>query len=259
MRARWSLLPASTPRSAFAKIALNELRLAWRQPIGLTFGLGLPFVLLVIFGSLPAFAKPEKSLGGLTYFEVYFPILIALVIAALGIISLPIPLATYREQGILRRLSTTPAPPTWVLAAQLLVNLGLAAMAMVLLVVVGIAGLGVTAPKNPGGFVLAIVLSINALFAIGLWIAAVARSTAAAAGIAQAWFYPLLFFAGLWVPRELMPAALRDVSDLTPLGASVQAMQSAMQGQFPSAASLGVLVAYMVILGLLAVRFFRWE
>jgi ABC-2 type transport system permease protein len=57
-------------------------------------------------------------------------VLIALVVAALGLSSLPTPLVSYREQGVLRRLSTTPLPPSWVLAAQLIINACLGASAI---------------------------------------------------------------------------------------------------------------------------------
>ena len=56
-----------------------------------------------------------------------------------------------------------------------------------------------------------------------------------------------------------MPAALRHVGQLTPLGASVQALQSASQGHFPPTGPLLVLAAYGVVFALLAVRSFRWE
>ncbi len=56
-----------------------------------------------------------------------------------------------------------------------------------------------------------------------------------------------------------MAPVLRDLGDATLLGASVQAIQSAVLGTFPSATSLLVLVAYAVIFGLLAIRFFRWR
>lgn len=56
-----------------------------------------------------------------------------------------------------------------------------------------------------------------------------------------------------------MLAVLRYISDVTPLGASVEALQSAMRGAFPPATSLLVLAAYAVIFGLLALCFFRWE
>ena len=71
--------------------------------------------------------------------------------------------ASYRQQGILRRLSTTPAPPAWVLAAQFVINLCLVAMELSLLLLVAMTGFGVAAPKSPGGLVLALAASIAAL------------------------------------------------------------------------------------------------
>ena len=87
-------------------------------------------LLLVIFGSIPAFGKPHSSLGGLTYFDVYLPILVALVFAGLGLFSLPIPLASYRELGILRRLSTSTPAAVVGAGLQLIINLCLAAAAL---------------------------------------------------------------------------------------------------------------------------------
>jgi hypothetical protein len=43
------------PRTAFGKLIRSEARLAWRQPVGLAFGVGLPLVLLVVFASIPGF------------------------------------------------------------------------------------------------------------------------------------------------------------------------------------------------------------
>ncbi len=97
------------------------------------------------------------------------------------------------------------------------------------------------------------------MFAIGLWISAVARSTGAAGAMGQLLLYPLLFGAGLWIPREVMSPVLRRIGDFTPLGASVQALQNAMQGTFPSTEALVVLIGYTALFGVLAVRFFRWE
>ena len=96
----------------------------------------------MIFGSLPAFHNHEKTLGGLSYFDVYVPVLIALIIATLAFFSLPTPLATYREQGILRRLSTTPVPPTRVLGAQLVIQADIAATALIILLVTDPPALG---------------------------------------------------------------------------------------------------------------------
>lgn len=254
-----SLLPTKTPRSAFGKLLESELKIAWRIPVGLIVGVAIPVLVLLIFGNIPAMNKPVDRLGGLTYFSVYFPILIAFVIAVLSLISLPIHLATYREQGILRRMSTTPVPPAWMLAAQVIINLGLCAVALGIIVVVGTAGFGLGSPRELPGFALALVLTVAALFAIGLWVSAVARSAGTASAIGQLFLFPLLFFAGLWVPRAIMTPWLRQIGDWSPLGASVQAQQDSMLGTFPSARSLLVMAAWAALFGFLAVRFFRWE
>jgi ABC-2 type transport system permease protein len=247
------------PRAAFGKIVHNEARLAWRQPAGIIGAVGVSLLLLIIFGELPAFRASSADLGGLSAFDVYLPILISFVIAVLALSYLPGPLVSYREQGILRRLSTTPVPASWVLGAQLVVQACLMVITVGILLVVSVAFFGAPAPKNPGGLVLAIALCIAAMFAIGLAIAAAARTPGAARGIMGAAFYPLMFFSGLWFPVQLMAPPLRTISHLMPLGAAVQAMQDSMFQGFPPIAPLLVLAAHAVVFGSLAKRFFRWE
>jgi ABC-2 type transport system permease protein len=259
MSAHAVLLPSRVPRSAFGKLLRNEARIAWRIPLGLTVGVAVPVLALIIFGAIPAMSRPSKALGGLTYFGVFFPILIALGIAVLSLISLPTHLANYREQGILRRLSATPVPPSWMLAAQVIINLVLAVAALVILIVVATAGFGIGAPSSPGGFALALLLAIAAMFAIGLWISAIARTTGGAGAIGQLFLYPLLFFSGMWIQQERMPSVLRQVSEWSPLGAAVRALQTSMHAGFPPAQPLLAMAGWAVVFGFLAVRYFRWE
>jgi len=69
----------------------------------------------------------------------------------------------------------------------------------------------------------------------------------------------MMFFAGLWLPRALMPGVLLDISNYTPLGAAVEAIQDSTLGGFPPLAPLLVLAAYAVVFGFLARRCFRWD
>ncbi len=253
------LLPARTPRSAFGKLVQSETRIAWRVPVGLIFGVAVPVLLLVIFGCIPAMKKPVPSLGGLTFFTSYFPVLIAFALAGLCLISLPIHLARDREQGILRRMSTTPVPPAWMLAAQVTINLALAVLALGVMMLAGTTLFGLPVPKQAAGFAPALVLTIAAMFAIGLWISAIARTQAGASVIGQLILFPFLFSSGLYFPQQSMPPVLRQISQSLPLGAGVHAMTVSMQGTFPSATSLLVLAAWAAVFSFLAVRFFRWE
>jgi ABC-2 type transport system permease protein len=247
------------PRTAFAGIVLNEARLAWRQPAGMIAGAGVTLLLLVIFGEIPAFQQPSASLGGYTPFEIYIPILMCTSITLVAMTYLPGPLVSYRELGILRRLSTTPVPAYWVLAAQLIVQTIIMTITLALLVTVSIASFGISAPKDPAGMVLALALCLAALFAIGLAIAALAPTSGAARGLMAAALYPMLFFSGLYYPVQLMPALIQDISNYSPLGAATQAIGGTWVGQAPSVRSLLVLAGYAAAFGILSKRFFRWQ
>jgi ABC-2 type transport system permease protein len=246
-------------RAAFGQVVLNETRLTWRRPVGLVGGVALPLLLLVIFGNLAPFKQHLAAFGGQTIFDAYVPILISFGLAMLALLGLPIPLASYRELGVLRRLSTTPVPPSWVLAAQAVVQGGIAVVTTIVIVVVSVVAFGVPTPKSAAGLALSVLVAIAGLAAIGLLIAAVTRTSTAANVIGRVAFFPLMFFAGLWLPRSLMPHLLFDISNYTPLGAAVQAIQASMQTGFPPAAPLLVLAGYAVVFGYLARRFFKWE
>ena len=253
--------PQATVRpswSAFRKLVTVETRLYLRTPVALILSVGLPVLLLIVFGSIPKFNEPTAELEGLTVLSLYAPILSVFALGFLGLVGLSMPLAGYREQGILRRMSCTPAPPSWMLGAQLVINLAAALVGLVI-VNVGIRAFGVGGPKQVGGYALALILCAAALFAIGLWIASFARSANVANAIGQILFYPMMFFAGLYFPREMMPGALRHISDWTPLGAAVKALQSAAEGDFPAAQPLLVMVGYAVVFGVAAVKQFKWE
>jgi ABC-2 type transport system permease protein len=246
-------------RTAFGQILLNEARLTWRRPVGLIGGVAIPVVLLVIFGELGSFHQRVGSLGGLTIFDLYVPILVVFGLAMLALLGLPIPLASYRELGVLRRLSTTPVPRSWMLIAQGLVQLCVAVTAVAIMIIVAMAAFGAPAPQSPAGVMVAVALSAAGLFPIGLLVAAVARTANGASVIGRLVFFPMMFFAGLWLPRALMPDVLLTISNYTPLGAAVAAIQDSMLQGFPPIAPLLVLAAYALVFGFLARRFFRWE
>ncbi|MDX6395591.1 MAG: type transport system permease protein [Streptosporangiaceae bacterium] len=252
-------IPAAAPRSALRRLTLTEAKLFVRERAGIIWGIGFPLILLVIFGNIPSFRQPSKDLGGLTYLEAYVPILIAFVIAILSISAMPAILAGYRERGVLRRMATTPVGPSRVLAAQLIMNLVLAVGTLILILGVAWLAFGVRLPRQPGGFAIAAVFTLAALLALGLFVAAVAPSGRGANAIGALLFFPMMFFAGLWLPRAAMPPALRDISDFTPLGAAVQALQDSAQGHWPHPLDLAVMACYALVFGVAAARLFRWE
>lgn len=246
--------------SATMKLTQTESRLFVRDPIALFFGLVFPALLLLALGYLfPGFDEPAADLDGARYIDVYAPMALALGLATLGLVTLPPILGTYRQFGILRRLRTTPVHPARLLAAQLVVHLAVAILASVIAILVAVLAFDVPFPKDPFWFVLSFLLAATSIFAIGLLVGAVARTTASGAALGMAVYFPMLFFAGLWIPRDIMPDGLRTVSDLTPLGSAVQALDDSWFGITPSVTNLVVMAVYAIVVGLIAVRVFRWE
>ena len=238
-------------------LIVTEARLLFREPIYWIVVIALPAVILLIFGSLTGASKPDPALGGLRFVEVFVPSLVVITVATLGIQTVPIRLATYREKGVLRRLSTTPAHPLRLLAAPLTVYVVTAVVALILLIVVANVGFGVPLPQQPIPYVAAFVLGMTSLFSIGLLLASVAPSSRVATAVAIPIFFVVMLLGGVYVPRVYLPDYLIRIGEFTPPG--VQGLQDAWLGTMPQVAPLLGMGLLTIVVGALAVRLFRWE
>jgi ABC-2 type transport system permease protein len=250
-------------RRAFGLLVKTEIKLALRRPVGIIVALGIPFLLLVIFGSIPSTTRPTQVFGGISFFTLYVPTLLVFVLIAVSLGSLPQTLATYRQQGVLRRMSTTPVPPSWLLAAQMTINVMLAVLSITILVGVGALAYGLGLPATVGGWlliVLSLVLTVAATLGLGLCAAAVARTPQVAGAFQALFFYPLAFFSGLYVPlQEIHSAALSDIARVIPTGAGFNALHAAFLGHSPGVEPFLVLAGWAIVTSLTAARVFRWE
>ena len=255
--------PSPHQRRAFGRLISIELKLAWRRPIGLIVAVGAPLLLLVIFGSIPATTRPEASLGGISFFSLYVPSLLVMVLIVVGLMSSPQQLSTYRQQGVLRRMSTTPVPPSWLLAAQVAVNAIFAVIGVAIVLGVGTLAFHLTLPQTITGSLvalLALLLTAAAMLAIGLCVAALAGSPQVAHALTIVCFYPLMFFSGIYVPlSEIHSSLIHQIAKLLPTGAGVNALHAAFTGRSPSVGPRVGLAAGTVGCSLIAARRFRWE
>jgi ABC-2 type transport system permease protein len=246
--------------AASTKLAQVEAKLFVRDPIALFFGLVFPGLLLLLLGFFfPGFDEPSADLDGKTYVEIYAPIVLVLGMATVALVTLPPILGTYRQFGILRRFRTTPVHPARLLRAQLVVHTGVAIAAAAIAIGVAVVVFDVPFPQSAVWFAVSYVLAAASIFSIGLLVGAVAPTTVAGQAIGMAIYFPMLFFAGVWIPRSTMSDGLLRVSDLTPLGAAAQALEDSWFGITPSLTNLFVMAAWAVVLGFVAVRVFRWD
>lgn len=250
------LLPRLDRRSMRA-LLVSEARLLARNPGVVIWTVILPVAAAIILAAIPGVRAPSASLGGLSFFAIYQPILIFFTMTLLAMQALPDVLTRYREMGVLKRLRTTPASPALLLFAQLTLIATIAIGCMVVMVV-GPALVGAGWPRNPIGFLIAYLLGAWALLGLGMVIASSFHNAKVAAGLGSFLFFVLQFFAGLWLQRPNMPPWLRHISDVTPSGAAVQSLTDTL-GAWPSALHLIVLAVWGIAMSRLALRLFTWE
>jgi ABC-2 type transport system permease protein len=243
---------------AFAQLLRTELRLFIREPVALFWGVAFPVVLLVVLG-IATSSKPQHSLGNVKFIVAYTPVVMVFSLTILALNALPPALAAYREKGYLRRLSTTPVGAWRLLTVEVSINFAASVVVVVLIAAIARIAFSVPLPSEFGGFVLAIVLGAAAMLGLGTLVSALAPSARIAGIVGSLLFFPMMFFAGLWVPRAEMGSVLRGISDYTPLGALVAAVQRTTGGSWPGTMHLAVLAAWAVVMCVAAGRLFRWE
>ncbi|HZY91543.1 MAG TPA: ABC transporter permease [Thermoplasmata archaeon] len=245
------------PRGGFSELLRVQARLALREPYFL-LGIGLPAGLLVVFWLIGLWASGGVGSSGLTVLELYIPTVLVIGYIAIGLMGLPVTFARDREIGWLRRVSTTPVPPSRLLAAQLVFNLGIAVVATVLVLVLGTLMLGFPVPVGVA-FVGVAVLATVEMFSLGLIVAAIAPTQTAANAIAGGLFFPLLFFSGLWVQPVQVSGPLQTAIYYSPAGAAVKALLDTTFSSTPPYLPVATMLGYAVAFAFVASRSFRWE
>jgi ABC-2 type transport system permease protein len=245
--------------NGFNRLAYIETKLFLREKVATLAVFGLPIALVIGFGLIPGFGKPQKGLSDQIGTEYIAAIGVGIVLATLGLNGVPMVIAQYRERGILRRLAVTPVRPLTLLVAKLVVWAVAAVLSVALVVGVVRVAFHVPLPVAPGWFIGSLLLAIASLFAVGMCVAAVAPTARTATGLGMLLFFPNLFFAGIYFPTEEMSPTMRQIGNFTPLGAALHAVRDSWMGIDPRLEYLGIMAAWTLAAGAMAARFFRWE
>lgn len=246
-------------RGHFLELLKVEGKLDLREPLGPGMGIGLPIVLLVLFGEISNLNPGNVGSSGFTVIDLYIPTIIVIGFISTAVSSLPRSLVRNREIGWLRRVSTTPVHPSRLLAAQLILNLAYSSVATVIVIFGGEAIFGASLTVNILFFILSIILSIAVIFSMGLVIAAIAPSQTAQNGLSGVLLFVLLFLSGLWLQPAMVGGALQTIMYYSPTGAAVLALLDSVFNVAPPYTAIVTMVVYTIIFGLIAVRYFRWE
>ena len=242
------------------KMTWMEAKLFLREPVGAFFTLVFPLMMLFIFGTIYG-NQPAPASGGQGAIDSLIPAFSAMIIGITGLMSTTITMATYRENGVLRRLRTTPVSPLVVMAAQVVVVFTMTALGMLLLVAAGKLVYHVQFEGNAFSMLGGFILGSLSFFGIGFILAGTMPSARTAQIVAMVLLYPMLILSGAAWPRELMPATIQKVSAFVPLTYVVNLLRGLWVGQSWGSHLLdvGVLIGMLVLGVIVSAKTFRWE
>ena len=209
-----------------------------------------PVALVVGFGMIPGFGKPDKSLSGQIGTEYIASLGVAIVIVMLGLNGIPAVMGLYREKGILRRLSATPVRPAAVLLAKMLVWLATVLVSVTLVITVSRLAFHV-----PTAGAARLVRAVRRARRGGAVRPGHVRRRGradepgrdrASAGCCSS---PTCSWPGVYFPTEQMSHTLQVIGDYAPLGAALHAVRQSWMGQDPRPLYLGIMAAWAVVAG----------
>jgi ABC-2 type transport system permease protein len=226
-----------------------ELKLFLRDPITVVFTLALPplvlYVLAEVFGNTP---DPEFTIfRGFGPTDYYVPAYVGLVIASLGLIGLPVHLASYRERGVLRRFQAARLPVRALLASQLFVLVAGVATGSALLVALAKVSYDIDWPTSWLGVGTATIVGMLAFAAVGVLLGAVMPTARAAQGIGILLWFVMQMLSGAGPPPEVLSPVLTNVADVLPLSHLVIAIQDPWLGMGTNWTELAILVGIGVL------------
>ena len=247
--------------ATLAKLTWVELKLFAREPVTMFFTFALPLIFLFVmgevFGNTP---EPDEDVfrrvGPMNY---YTPAYIALVMSAIGLVSLPVHLAGYRERGVLRRLRASSVSLWAVFGSQVIVSFVIAALCAVLLTIAAVLAYDVILPRSIGWLLPAFVLGTICFAAMGVFLGALLPTGRAAQGAGLPLFFVMMLVAGAGPPPEVMTEAMQWIGDITPLRHVILLLQDPWLGLGWNWTASLIVVGFTVVAAAVSARVFRWE
>jgi ABC-2 type transport system permease protein len=237
------------------KLVVTELKMLIREPLVLAFVLAFPVVTVLVLGGV--FDADDPAFQGVEPAQWYVAGYAAVVIAAIGLVMLPVHLASYRERGVLRRFAAAGFPRWSFAIAELVVGVVVAVVSCgVLLATAGLV-YGIPPVDAPARTLVGLVVGAVAFVSLGLLLGAVAPTARAAQGIGLLVFFPVFLLGGGGPPPDAMTAAMRQISEVIPLTHVTRAIQQPWLGLGTGSANLAIVAAIAVIAALGWVRTVR--
>jgi ABC-2 type transport system permease protein len=207
---------ARPARSAVNRLIRAEGRLIMRDPLTLIFVFAFPIVTMLIIGGSFG-TTPDPAFSDVNPAHWYVASYFTVVIAATGLIMLPVHMASYRERGVLRRFAAAGFPRWSFAIAQLVIGLTVIVLAAVLLLAVAAPVYGIPPVHHVGRVVVGFAAGSVGFVSVGVLLGSLLPSARSAQAVGLLLFFPSFLLGAGGPPPSVMGSVLRNISDVMPL------------------------------------------
>jgi ABC-2 type transport system permease protein len=242
------------------QLTLAEFRLNLRNPMMVFWSIAFPVLWMSLFGAIFSEPMPGYEYVGLSYANFLLPGGIAIVILASAFIGMPIALTTYKETGVLKRLRVTPLKTSTLALGFTFSQFIFIAIGIIVLFIVGKLAFDVQVLGSWAVLIGVIIFGMLTFLALGGAIGSLVGSWRAAAVITQIIFIPMLFLSDMFMPISIFPAGLQPICKALPLTPLNIVLRDIIYGvPLDNLWQLWIMAGWLVVGGIITVRFFRWE
>ncbi|HEU4698274.1 MAG TPA: ABC transporter permease [Gemmatimonadales bacterium] len=199
---------------------------------------------------------------GARYIDFFIPGMLGLNLMGSGVWSIAFAIVTARKQKLLKRLIATPMSRAQYLASFLLSRLAFLVLEVGVLVGFGMLVFDVPLRGSVGALAVVSLVAALTFSALGLLVASRARTVEGVSGLANLVMLPMWIFSGVFFSAANFPDALQPFIQALPLTAAVDALRAIMLRGAPlasQAGELGLLLVWLVVPFVVALRIFRWR
>ena len=241
------------------QLAWSEFKLNLRAPEMLFWAIAFPALWMGLFGAI--FNEPVDYHGTtLNLANFLLPGGIGIVICASAFVGMPTTLATYRQNGVLKRLRVTPIKTSTLALGFSISQVFFIALGIIILFIIGKAAFDVQVLGSWAAFIGIMILGMVMFLTLGAAIGSVAWSPRAATLITLIIFMPMIFLSEMWMPISDFPTWLQPICQALPLTPLNTIARDIVFGiPMGDLWRFGVMGGWLVIGSLVTIRFFRWE
>jgi ABC-2 type transport system permease protein len=231
--------------SVTRRLLTSELRLLLREPLVLAFVFAFPVITVAVLGGV--FDADDPAFEGVVPSDFYIAAYFGVVIAAVGLIMLPVHIASYREAGVLRRFDAAGFPRWAFPVSQIVIGAVFVAIGVVLLLATAALAYGLPEIEHVARTTAGIVAGSLAFISIGVLLGTALPNARAAQGVGLLLFLPMFLLAGGGPPPDAMSPVMKDIATVLPLTHVVRAIQEPWLGLGTGTDHLIVVVAMFVV------------